>query len=97
MYDGWALHFRKCFLGTDAYSVQNGFTTTDFSTARLNELVLECSDEKYVLMDSSKFFLSSVVSYSRRMMPDKIITEAYPDRSYPETQDLKIDILADEK
>ena len=92
-----SLHFKKCFLGADAYSAQNGFTTTDFSTARLNELVLERSEEKYVLMDSSKFFLSSVVSYSRRVAPDKIITEAYPDQSYPETADLQIEILTQEK
>ena len=92
-----SLHFKKCFLGADAYSAQNGFTTTDFSTARLNELVLERSEEKYVLMDSSKFFLSSIVSYSRRVSPDKIITEAYPDQSYPETQDLSIEILACDK
>ena len=92
-----SLHFKKCFLGADAYSAQNGFTTTDFSTARLNELVLERSEEKYVLMDSSKFFLSSIVSYSRRVSPDKILTEAYPDQSYPETQDLRIEILAYDK
>lgn len=88
-----SLSFRKCFLGADAYSAENGFTTTDFSTARLNELVLERSERKYVLMDSSKFFSSSIVSYSRHVTPDKIITEAYPDRSYPETANIDIDIL----
>ena len=92
-----SLHFKKCFLGADAYSAQNGFTTTDFSTARLNELAPERSENKYVLMDSSKFFTSSIVSYSRHVMPDKIITEAYPDRSYPETSNIDIDILCPEK
>lgn len=92
-----SLHFKKCFLGADAYSTENGFTTTDFSTARLNELVLERSEKKYVLMDSSKFFISSIVSYSRRITPNKIITEAYPDKSYPETADINIDILYPEK
>lgn len=91
------LHFKKCFLGADAYSAQNGFTTTDFSTARLNELALERSEKKYVLMDSSKFFSASIVSYSRHIAPDKIITEAYPDRSYPETSNIDIDILCPEK
>ena len=91
------LHFKKCFLGADAYSTQNGFTTTDFSTARLNELVLERSEKKYVLIDSSKFFISSIVSYSRRISPDMIITEAYPDRTYPETADINIDILSPER
>lgn len=92
-----SLHFKKCFLGADAYSTQDGFTTTDFSTARLNELVLERSEKKYVLMDSSKFFTSSIVSYSRRISPDMIITESYPDRSYPETSDINVEILSPEK
>lgn len=90
------LHFKKCFLGADAYSTQDGFTTTDFHTARLNELVLERSEKKYVLMDSSKFFISSIVSYSRRILPDMIITEAHPDRSYPETADIPISIMSAE-
>ncbi len=90
------LHFKKCFLGADAYSTEDGFTTTDFHTARLNELVLERSEKKYVLMDSSKFFASSIVSYSRRILPDMIVTEAHPDRSYPETADIPISILSEE-
>ena len=89
--------FKKCFLGADAYSTKDGFTTTDFSTARLNELVLERSEQKYVLMDSSKFFASSIVSYSGRISPDMIITEAHPDRSYPETADIKIRIMSAKK
>ncbi|MBE6644800.1 MAG: DeoR/GlpR transcriptional regulator [Ruminococcaceae bacterium] len=91
------LHFKKCFLGADAYSTEDGFTTTDFHTARLNELVLERSERKYVLMDSSKFFASSIVSYSRRISPDMVISEAHPDRSYPETADIPIKIMSAEK
>jgi DeoR/GlpR family transcriptional regulator of sugar metabolism len=68
-----------------------------YLTVCYNELVLERSEKKYVLMDSSKFFISSIVSYSRRISPDMIITEAYPDRSYPETADINIDILSPEK
>jgi len=90
------LHFKKCFLGADGYSTADGFTTTDFQTARLNELVLERSEVKYVLMDSSKFFTSSTVSYTRRISPDMIVTEAHPDRTYPETADIPIDILSTE-
>ncbi|NLB81937.1 MAG: DeoR/GlpR transcriptional regulator [Clostridiaceae bacterium] len=73
------LHFNKCFLGTDGFSESNGLTTTDFFTARLNEIAMKCSDEKYVLMDSSKFFISSVVSYSRNVSVDAIITDSLPD------------------
>ena len=91
------LHFKKCFLGADAYSTESGFTTTDFSTARLNELVLERTENKYVLMDTSKFFTSSIVSYSRRICPDAIIAEDYPDSSYPETANITIEIITKQK
>lgn len=87
------LHFKKCFLGTDGFSPVEGFTTTDFMTARLNELALEHSEKKYVLMDSSKFFITSIVSYSRHSLPDLVLSDEYPDSSYPETANLNVQIL----
>ncbi len=73
------LHFTKCFLGADGFHLQNGFTATDFHTARLNELALETSDKSYVVMDSSKFMTTSVVSYSRNHTVDAIITDKLPE------------------
>ncbi|NMA23838.1 MAG: DeoR/GlpR transcriptional regulator [Spirochaetales bacterium] len=60
------LHFSQCFLGSDGFNPSLGFTTTDFFTARLNEIVLNNSLESYVLMDSTKFSTSAIVSYTKK-------------------------------
>ncbi len=73
------LHFTKCFLGADGFHLHNGFTATDFHTARLNEIVLQNSDKRYVVMDSSKFLTASVVSYSRNQTIEAIITDQQPE------------------
>ena len=70
------LRFKKCFLGCDGYSPAFGFSTTDFYTARLNEIVLGNSEKSYVLMDSSKYKRSSVVSYSKKSGVGTLITDA---------------------
>lgn len=72
------LHFGRCFLGTDGFSPAVGFTTTDFPTARLNELVLAASSEKIVLADADKFGASAVVSYSRGQRVDCVVTDRQP-------------------
>lgn len=76
-----SLHFTKCFLGADGYNIDNGFTATDFQTARLNELAMRNSDKRLVLMDSSKFSIMSVVSYSRNRTVNTLITDAMPDQA----------------
>ncbi len=73
-----SLHFTKCFLGADGYSVQNGCMTTDFYTARLNEIALNNAETHIVLIDSSKFFTTTVVSYSKASHIDRIYTDALP-------------------
>ena len=75
------LHFTKCFLGTDGFHLRYGFTATDFYTARLNELAIGNADQRYVLMDSSKFMAASVVSYSREHTIDGVITDRVPAES----------------
>ena len=72
------LHFTKCFLGCDGFHPRYGFMATDFSTARLNELAMNNSDRSYVLMDGSKFFSASVVSYSGTNRVDAVITDVRP-------------------
>ncbi|MDD4366070.1 MAG: DeoR/GlpR family DNA-binding transcription regulator [Eubacteriales bacterium] len=73
------LHFTKCFLGSDGFNNALGFTTTDFRTARLNEIVLQNSLKSYILMDSSKFNTSAMVSYSRKSPPPAaLITNMEP-------------------
>lgn len=73
-----SLHFTKSFLGADGYNIQNGFTATDFYTARLNEGILQNADLSYIVMDSSKFLTSSIVSYTRAKPADGVITDSMP-------------------
>jgi len=73
-----SLRFSKCFLGSDGYIPGFGFTTTDFFTARLNETVLENSEKAFVLMDSSKFNSTAVVSYSKNRRVGALITDSAP-------------------
>jgi len=58
------LHFTKCFLGADGVDHINGFTTVDFSSARLNRIVCSNSSQCYVLADSSKFGKISSIKYA---------------------------------
>ncbi len=58
------LHFSKCFVGADGFSVGNGLTASDFDTARINQLVVEGSDEKILLADTSKAGKASVIHYA---------------------------------
>lgn len=72
------LHFSKCLLGADGYSEGVGFTASDFDTARLNEIVISNSDNSYVLLDSTKFSRTSVVSYSKNKFVKNIVTDNIP-------------------
>lgn len=72
------LRFTKCFLGCDGYSPSFGFSTTDFFTARLNEIVLRNSTTSYVLMDSSKYNRTATISYSKNRMVGTLITDSPP-------------------
>lgn len=69
-----SLHFNKCFLGADGYSVKNGFAATDFSTARMSELVLGRSDLCVILADASKFTEAAMVGFSRKHTIHRLIT-----------------------
>lgn len=69
------LHFDKCFLGTDGVTVPNDFTTTDFDTARLNQIVSMNSNATYVLCDSSKFGRKSLIAYADASKVHAILTD----------------------
>ena len=70
------LHFSKCFLGADGFKTAEGFTTTDFDTARLNQITINHSDSTIILCDSSKFEKSSLVSNAKISQIDTVFTDA---------------------
>jgi len=70
------LHFTKCFLGADGSLVPKYFSTTDFDTARLNEIVIHNSEKTIVLADSFKFEKTSLVSYAPFNLVHTVVTDS---------------------
>lgn len=68
------LHFTKCFVGADGYSVKNGLTASDFDTARINQLVVAGSDKRILLADTSKSGKTSVIHYATIDSIDMLVT-----------------------
>lgn len=56
--------FDKCFVGTNGITLESGFTTPELNEALLKKKVLELSDEKYILADSTKFEKTSNIQFS---------------------------------
>ena len=68
-------NFDKAFLGADGIDLRNGLMTIDERTAKMNEIVLERSENSYVLADSSKFNKQSLVTYANLKQITAIITD----------------------
>lgn len=73
------LHFTKCFVGADGYSVENGLTASDFDTARINQLVVAGSDKRILLADTSKAGRASVIHYADIESVDTLVTNKWLD------------------
>lgn len=58
------LRFTKSFVGADGCMEGKHLTATDRKTARLNEIALRNSTHTFMLVDSSKFTVSSQVAYT---------------------------------
>jgi len=81
------LYFTKSFVGADGCAQGKRFTTTDFETARMNQIAMGNSERSFMLVDSSKFATMAHVAYAPVEKMDTIITDEDID---PETlQQLK--------
>ena len=69
------LFFTKSFVGADGCVNGSTFTTTDFETLRMNEVAMCNSRDTYMLVDSSKFALSSHVAYAPIQRIHTVITD----------------------
>lgn len=69
------VYFTKCFVGADGCVDAKMFTTTDFETMRMNEIAMGNSQASYMLVDASKFSLSSHVAYAPIERIHTIITD----------------------
>lgn len=70
------LYFTKSFVGADGCMQGRQFTTTDFETARMNEIAMRNSERSIMLVDSSKFSCSSHVAYAPVQNLHTIITDS---------------------
>ena len=69
------LYFTKCFLGADGCVTSRQFTTTDFDTLRVNDIAMRNAEKTFMLVDSSKFTLSSHVAYAPFQKIHTIVTD----------------------
>ena len=69
------VYFTKSFVGADGCVDAAMFTTTDFETMRMNEIAMGNSRKSYMLVDSSKFSLSSHVAYAPAHLIHTIVTD----------------------
>jgi DeoR family fructose operon transcriptional repressor len=67
--------FDKCFLGTDGYTREFGFTTTEFESAKICETAISSSDAVIILTDFHKFGSSALVSFSNGENVTAVITD----------------------
>lgn len=58
-------HFSIAFVGTNAVSHQDGFTTPDTEEAKIKECALRQAHSPYILCDHSKFDLTANVSFAK--------------------------------
>lgn len=70
-----SLQFSKCFLGADSIDVEDGFMAMDMETASLDETVISRSSKSYVLVDSAKFKVKSLVSYGKLNQVTMVVTD----------------------
>lgn len=69
------VYFTKSFVGADGCVDAAVFTTTDFETMRMNEIAMGNSRRTYMLVDSSKFLLSSHVAYAPAERIHTVVTD----------------------
>ena len=69
------LRFTKCFIGADGFGEEAGILAADFGTARINQLALKNSDQKILLVDSSKLGKNPLVSFSPITNVNCIVTD----------------------
>lgn len=88
------VHFTKCFLGTDGCDMKKFFTTTDFDTARLDEIAMANSNETIILCTSDKFLNCAQVGYAGFADVDRVITDGgISEKNKKKLQDLGMQVM----
>ena len=80
-------NFTKGFFGTNGAGIEAGFTTPDINEAMIKQCAMRRSRERYVLCDSSKFALTSPVSFGE-FREAVIITDRLPGGEYESCENI---------
>jgi DeoR/GlpR family transcriptional regulator of sugar metabolism len=70
------LHFRKAFLGADGIDPDVGFFCNDLGSANVVKQIIAASDEVFVMADSSKIGVKSLIKYADFDDVNLLITDA---------------------
>lgn len=72
-------NFTIGFFGTNGANEKNGFTTPEVNEARVKQMAMQHTKNKYVLCDHSKFEMLAPVSFGK-FNEATIITDSYPNK-----------------
>jgi DeoR family fructose operon transcriptional repressor len=85
---------HKAFIGADGITIKDGLMTTDEFTSKIDEEMIDRSDEVILLADSTKFNSPSFVSYATLDAINIIITDKSLDNTLrKDFEDLGIRII----
>ena len=70
-----SLTVDKAFLGTNAFSIEKGFSTPDINQAEIKKAFINCATERIMLCDSSKFGHNSLVAFATFDDVERIVTD----------------------
>lgn len=73
-------NISKAFLAATGISSKNGATNSSPAETQIKRTAIERSVKKYLLVDHTKFEVSSLVTYAQFDKLNAIITDQYPDK-----------------
>lgn len=77
-------NLKKAFMAATGISLTNGVTNSSPLEYEIKKSVVEKSDEVFLLVDSSKFGVSSLMTYCQLTEIDNLITDDFPPHEYIE-------------
>ena len=86
-------HFKKAFIGASGIMIEKGIFNSDFLIASEERLILEKSEEIYILADHTKFEKSALIHFCTLDQITGIITDSkLPERLAKSCKDTGIEI-----
>ena len=71
-----SLNVDKVFLGTNAFSLEKGFSTPDLQQAEVKRALIRCASERVMLCDSSKVGWNSFAKFASLEEIDRLVTDS---------------------